>query len=305
MNIIDVHMHFFNHPQSQERAKEAGHENSFPHLEEVFRRLGIVFGIAMGTGQMPEEETPKVIIPQIPYMGKDLSLEEGFSYPPFAAFCAGVNPTKITKKNLAPTLDAYAKTLAHPRCVGLKLYAGYQYYYVADPVYDPFYDLARQFHVPVVIHTGDTANPMGMLKYSHPLTVDEAAVLNPDVQFVMAHFGNPFFPEAAEVAKKNPNVAIDLSGMAVGTITKKDFLENYGGYVQHLKTWMGYLDQYEKLMWGTDWPLVNIDNYLDLFLDIVPPRHHGLVFYENAVNTFGKIAPLLKNNCAEDRAALS
>ena len=59
--------------------------------------------------------------------------------------------------------------------------------------------------MPVVIHTGDTANPTALLKYSHPLTVDAVAVNFPRVQFVMAHYGNPFIVEATEVAKKNPN----------------------------------------------------------------------------------------------------
>ena len=42
-----------------------------------------------------------------------------------------------------------------------------------------------------------------------PLLVDDVAVDNPDVKFVMAHFGNPWLIDAAEVIYKNDNVWAD------------------------------------------------------------------------------------------------
>ena len=67
--------------------------------------------------------------------------------------------------------------------------------------------------MPVAVHTGDTAFSDARLKYAHPLTVDEAAADFPDVKFVICHCGNPWFADATEVAAKNPNVYIDLSGL--------------------------------------------------------------------------------------------
>lgn len=71
--------------------------------------------------------------------------------------------------------------------------------------------------MPVVIHTGDTYSEHGILKYAHPLNVDELAVANRDVTFVIAHIGDPWVMDCAEVIyKKNSNVYADLSGLIVG-----------------------------------------------------------------------------------------
>jgi predicted TIM-barrel fold metal-dependent hydrolase len=47
--------------------------------------------------------------------------------------------------------------------------------------------------------------------------MDEVAVDHGDVRFVLAHLGNPWLIDAAEVIFKNPNVWADLSGLLVGT----------------------------------------------------------------------------------------
>ena len=68
------------------------------------------------------------------------------------------------------------------------------------------------------------------MKYSHPLTVDEAAVAFPDVTFVIAHCGCPWFADAAEVACKNANVCIDLSGLVEGNPKPLMLLERQRGF---------------------------------------------------------------------------
>ncbi len=47
--------------------------------------------------------------------------------------------------------------------------------------------------------------------------MDEVAVDFPGVRFVLAHFGNPWLIDAAEVLFKNANVWADLSGLFVGS----------------------------------------------------------------------------------------
>ncbi|MBE5781196.1 MAG: hypothetical protein E7328_05180 [Clostridiales bacterium] len=286
MNVIDVHLHFFERGDGNEGPIR-------PRVQQMMKDAGVALAIAMGSGR-PEykENPPRVIEPLLPYMDEPLDLDN-YNFLPNTAYCAGINPNGLCKENLKASMDAFAKALKTDHCVGLKVYAGYQFFYVNDPIYHPFYELAEHYNVPVVIHTGDTANPAAKVKYSHPLTVDDAAVDFPRVQFVMAHYGNPFIIEATEVAKKNPNVSIDLSGMAVGEIGPEDFSARYGGYVQHLRTWMAYLDAYEKLMYGTDWPLADMQSYLRLMQSIVPEQHHKAVFYENALRVFKKINPLL------------
>ena len=88
------------------------------------------------------------------------------------------------------------ENLKRKQCCGIKLYPGYNHVYVYDELYDPIYELARKYNKPVAIHTGLTATANALLKYSHPMTLDEAAVKYPDVQFVMCHIGNPFLQDA-------------------------------------------------------------------------------------------------------------
>ena len=108
----------------------------------------------------------------------------------------------------------------------------------------------------------------------------------PQTNFVMAHLGNPWIVDGVEVVKKNPNVCADLSGLAAGNFSPEWFAKEYAGYVEHFKTWLKYLGRYDKLMYGTDWPLVNIPTYIEMIKGMIPEEHHTQVFYENAVRTF-------------------
>ena len=73
-------------------------------------------------------------------------------------------------------LRELADFLASGLIKGLKLYPGYEPFYPHDQRLRVVYELAEEFHVPVMIHSGDTYSPKGKLKYAHPLEVDEVAV---------------------------------------------------------------------------------------------------------------------------------
>ncbi|MNO69122.1 Amidohydrolase [compost metagenome] len=70
--------------------------------------------------------------------------------------------------------------------------------------------------MPVVFHTGDTYSERGSLKYAYPLTVDKMAVEHREVNFIMAHLGDPWVLDGAEVVYKNRNIIVGLSGLIVG-----------------------------------------------------------------------------------------
>ena len=59
---------------------------------------------------------------------------------------------------------------------GLKFYPGYEPFYPNDPEMRPAVELAKEFNVPLMIHSGDTFAPEGRIKFSHPLQVDDLAV---------------------------------------------------------------------------------------------------------------------------------
>ena len=259
MKIIDAHIHLHNDPYFDRIALAAGHENTLEHLKKTFERYNIAHAIVMGNNVLGSDE---------------------LSYPDYVSYCVGLD--SIWCHAADKSYLQIEKHLQRPNCVGIKLYPGYISCYVSDPIYQPIYELAKQYKKPVAIHTGATAASNALLKYSHPLTVDEVAVQWPDVNFIMCHIGNPWFVDAAAVMDKNPNVAADLSGLLEGLVHMPDFLARNRLYLEQLKTWLSYLDDYERLMYGTDWPLANIGNYIDIIKEIIPERHWEKVFFHNA-----------------------
>lgn len=289
MKIIDSHIHYCNFHGFNEVAKRAGHENTPEHLSKVFKRNNIVMAVAMGSG-MPTKSG--VSLPMTVNLDGELDLCS-YNQAPFISYCCGVDSKSLKPETMNETLDAFEKHFKTKRCIGLKFYPGYNHFYPGDPIHEPLYELAASYNLPVVFHTGDTANPDAILKYAHPLAVDEVAVKHRNINFIIAHCGNPWIVDAVEVAIKNPNVSVDLSGLAEGNFTPEFYFEKFSGYTEHLKTWLSYLCDYGKVLYGSDWPLVNIDTYLEIMKRIIPEQNHEDVFYCNAKRIFSRL------NCLE------
>lgn len=194
------------------------------------------------------------------------------------AFCYGVG-SRIDEKDLERGL----KTGAYG-CI--KIYLGYIHRYAYDNAYRRLYALAETYDVPVVFHTGDTYDAKAKLKYAHPLTIDEVAVDHPKVRFVIAHCGNPWIRTAAEVAYKNANVYLDVSGMMVGNLDQypPELLDEY--LVKPIRWVFHYVEGSTKLMYGSDWPLVDMGQYIRAVQRAIPEEHWPAVFHDNAVKVF-------------------
>lgn len=291
MKIIDAHMHYYDKEGFIQVAANAGYENTAECWRKICLENNIVFSVAMGNTMYTSSRyggvPPRMIDLAGPFD------EIAYNQPADMGYCMGVQSENITEKNAQATAREFEHYINDPHCLGIKLYPGYNAVYVNDKRHWPLFELAEAYNVPVVIHTGDTASPMGLLKYSHPLTVDEAAVNFRDVNFVIAHCGCPWIIDAAEVAAKNKNVCIDLSGLMEGNPRPLNLLEKHGGFLQHLRTWLNYMGDYSRIMYGSDWPLVNIPTYIRMVSLVVPEKHYEDVFYNNAVRIFSKIAPLL------------
>lgn len=262
MKIIDAHLHFCpEYPHFDALARQAGHENTENHLKEQYEALDIVCGIVMGNRSMKAED---------------------HVYPEFLRYCIGIDRTCLHNCSMEDACGLLEENLRRRECTGIKLYPGYNKYYITDPIYEPVYELAEKYQKPVAVHMGQTAGSRAYLKYSHPLTMDEAAVRHPGVQFVMCHFGNPWLMDAAAVVEKNENVAADLSGLLEGKVNFPSLLEKQRGYLETLRTWISYCDCYEKFMFGTDWPLANYGDYIAFTKWLIPEEHWEYVFYKNA-----------------------
>lgn len=168
----------------------------------------------------------------------------------------------------------------------IKIYLGYVHQFAYDKNYEPAYKLAQKYNVPVVFHTGDTYSTKAKLKYADPLTIDEVAVDHPKVNFVIAHCGNPWIESAAEVAYKNPNVYLDGSAFLIGDLSRMTPEEIDRLLIKPISYVFQYVEDPKKLMYGTDWPLVNMKQYLEAFKKAIPREHWQAVFHDNAVRVF-------------------
>ncbi len=270
MKIIDAHLHLFaSSPHTDAMAAAVGHENSTEHLRKVYGELGMVHGVVMGNA----------------------SLEPSYhSYPPdLFHYCIGLDSVLMDRgKRVIPDLaEKVEENLKRENCCGVKLYPGYNRIWLTDPVYEPVYELARKYDKPVAVHMGLTAFPRAALKYCHPLALDEAAADHPHTRFVMCHFGNPFFESASAVLEKNPNVAADLSGLLEGRFQLGALLAEQKDYFVMMRAWLNSLPKWDDMMYGTDWPIVNLGEYIGFVQWLVPEKYWEKVFFENASRIYG------------------
>jgi predicted TIM-barrel fold metal-dependent hydrolase len=209
-----------------------------------------------------------------------------------AALVPGLHAIGVAdpRRNDPEHLRRVEAVIASRRVIALKAYLGYLHYYPADPGYRPYYELAAKYRIPFIFHTGDTYSPYAKLKFAHPLGVDEVAVDHPDVRFVLAHVGNPWMIDAAEVVYKNVNVWADLSGLIVGDeeeISDPDARMTIEETLQRVRLAFDYSERPNRFLYGSDWPLAPMPLYRDYMMLAIPEEHHDLVFVGNARTLFG------------------
>lgn len=261
--IIDCHTHLNNyHEQIQHDLSD-----SIAKLRGAMAEAGVDYALVL-TSYIVNPNRPSVreVIDAIGDAA-DLGVVAGISY---------LHYKQRHLRELADDLGA-------GRVKGLKLYPGYEPFYPHDKRLKVVYDLAEEFDVPVMIHTGDTYSPQGKLKYAHPLEIDEVAVDYPKVNFVICHLGNPWLTDAMEVVYKNANVYADISGLMLG-----EFTEAFEDYMNdEIEDVITYAGEPEKFLFGTDWPICSMKSYLEFTgrLEIKEHDRH-LLLYENARRLF-------------------
>jgi predicted TIM-barrel fold metal-dependent hydrolase len=261
--IIDCHTHLNNYHEQVKHTLS----DSVIKLRTAMAEAGIDYSLVL-TSYIVNPDRPSVreVIDAIGD-AKDLGIVAGISY------------LHYKEKHLRELAD----DLRDGRVKGLKLYPGYEPFYPHDKRLKVVYDLAEEFQVPVMIHTGDTYSPMGKLKYAHPLEIDEVAVDHPNVRFVICHLGNPWLTDAMEVVYKNANVYADISGLMLG-----EFSQAFEDYMSdEIEDVITYAGEPEKFLFGTDWPICSMKSYLEFVgrLEISAKDKHMLL-YENSRRLF-------------------
>jgi predicted TIM-barrel fold metal-dependent hydrolase len=254
-------------------------ENDVDYVAQVVRQQmeasGTTVALAMGSWDSPPDDP----------LGIARTLQIARRVPGLLAIGVA-DPTKSD----ADHLKRVERQLADRRVVALKAYLGYVHHYPTAAGYIPYYELAAKYQIPFFFHTGDTYSPYAKLKYAQPIHIDEVAVDFPQVKFVMAHVGNPWTLEAAEVVYKNVNVWADLSGLLVGS--EEDFQNEDDAHArldlaERVRVAFRYSSRPNRFIYGTDWPLTPMATYRDFVREMIPGEFHDMVFEQNAKRLFG------------------
>jgi len=176
----------------------------------------------------------------------------------------------------------------------IKLVPGYQYFYPSDEKIYPIAELCEKYNKPLIFHSGDVYDPenRALLKYSHPIHIDELAIKFPKCKIVIAHFGFPYLIEAAAVVSKNKNVYTEVSGTIFESKSKKEAKQLLNEYVRDLKrVFTYYPDIKNKIMFGTDFegetsPLNQVKPYINLVETIFSKDEKENVFHKLADKIF-------------------
>ena len=261
--IIDCHVHLNNYHEQE----AVSLDESLEKLQEAMREAGVSYSLVL-TSYLVSVHRPSTaqVVKAIEHI-HSLGVVAGISY------------LNYRQKDLRELADFLQDGLVK----GLKLYPGYEPFYPHDKRLKVVYDLAEEFDVPVMIHTGDTYTPRGKVKYAHPLEVDEVAVDHPNVKFVICHLGNPWLVDCMEVVYKNQNVSADFSGLILGEFTEafEDYMEEQIGEV------ILYAGEPRKFLYGSDWPICSMKSYVEFVRQLkLPPADLHAIMYENTRRLF-------------------
>lgn len=269
--IVDVHSH------------NPTHEHDVP-VEDVTTNPIIGTGVKLA-GSMSEystamEPVDKALVFGIaPRPGGDkhpltdwnAGWDDDLNQNDIAARVAAVNPLKfIPFMSLHPEQpdidDEYDRAVGELGCRGIKLALSYQ---AVDPMSDAafrLFDRLQSDGLPIVFHNGMSASPDAVLRYAHPLAMDEVAIAFPRLKMILAHTSHPWYEDCMSVVRKHPNVWTDISGMPS-------------------RPWMAWramrvfheFSATHKMLFGSDWALWTPQETMDK-LRAIPrfAREHNL-----------------------------
>lgn len=139
-----------------------------------------------------------------------------------------------------------------------------------DRRFYPMYARAQDYGMPILFHLGILARRENEASFDvsmnrmRPAYLDTVARAFPKLTLIGAHLGNPWYEEACEVARWNPNVYFDLSGSTLKKKSPSYFREIFwwtGKQTFHYKGLKGK-EPFEKIIFGGDVPYELIEDVM-------------------------------------------
>jgi predicted TIM-barrel fold metal-dependent hydrolase len=252
---------------------DAGHRK--PTLDEIAahyrerRMAAVVFTVdaeaATGTAAVPNEEIA----------------EAARRHPDVLIPFASIDPAKgrAGARQVRRLVEEYGVR-------GFKFHPNVQAFFPNDRDAYVLYEAIEAAGAIAVFHTGQTGIGAGApggggirLKYSNPMFVDDVAADFPDLPIILAHPSFPWQDEALAVATHKPQVYIDLSGWSPKYFPPQ--------LVQYANTLLK-----EKVLFGTDYPLLSPDRWLADFAKLpIKDEVRPLILKQNAARVLGLAKP--------------
>lgn len=131
---------------------------------------------------------------------------------------------------------------------GLKLHCAAGFF-PHDEVCKPFYALAQERGLPLLLHTGHQPGPC-KARYTMPEHVDDVAAEFPDLAIVCAHLAHAWHDQLLALASTKPNIHMDFSGwQPVFARRPRELL----GLLRRIVDELGA----QRVFWGSDGPYLN------------------------------------------------
>ncbi|MCC5875425.1 MAG: amidohydrolase family protein [Candidatus Sumerlaeia bacterium] len=261
--IIDCHTHLNNYHEERVRSVN----DCLDNLQEEMEKNGVSYSLVLTSYKVTEHRPSTRTVIEATRHRENIGVVAGISYLNY-------------KLHDLMELHEYLK---EGLVKGLKLYPGYEPFYPNDSRLRLVYDLAEEFNVPVMIHSGDTYTPTGKVRFSHPLHIDDVAVDHPGVKLVICHIGNPWIRDCMEVVYKNANVYADVSGLVLGSFQEK--FEEY--MLDQVRQMIMYAGEPDYLLYGTDWPICEMPSYIRFMKGLgLSPESLEKIMWKNAAKLF-------------------
>ncbi|MGD9693554.1 MAG: amidohydrolase family protein [Phycisphaerales bacterium] len=261
--IIDVHTHLNNYHEERVRSIRECLDN----LQGSMEKNGIDYALVLTSYKVTEHRPSTASVIEAVKEYDNLFVVAGISY------------LHYKERDLREISDYLRAGLVK----GLKMYPGYEPFYPYDPRCTVIYDLAKEYDVPVMFHTGDTYSPKGKVRYAHPLNLDDVAVDHPEMKIVACHIGNPWIRDCMEVVYKNKNVWADISGLVLG-----DFEDRFEKFMLgQIREMIMYAGEPRYLLYGTDWPISSMESYRSFMNGLeLSDKAREMIMWKNAAKLF-------------------
>lgn len=226
------------------------------HMMELYKDAGVDKVFIFGVDQRPAHvcgRDPKNRVSTAPYVPFEYVLEVHRQFPDMTVPVVGLNPGY-----LGTDIEEKIEAAVREGAKAIKIYASYSHYRPDDrEITWPLFAKAQELKIPVIVHQAWTTTVHTPMKFQEPKQLDEVAREFPDLTLIAAHFGVPWVDECMCLVAKHENVYADLSFWLI--------LERPEIILQQLTRCPGYGCTYDRLLWGTDFPLTTPAESLEIF----------------------------------------